>query len=104
MSIISGAFIISGLGFVSTFLGVTSCITLGGSGLGGVTSLGISTFYTALGVYTFYLIGSGMINDSTLLKPDDLTSGFFPPFNNILDEIKSSISYSSTWLDYIEDF
>ena len=49
MSIISGAFIISGLGFVSTFLGVTSCITLGGSGLdgstlaislGGVTSLG----------------------------------------------------------------
>ena len=45
-----------------------------------------------------------MINDSTLLKPDDLTSGFFPPFNNILDEIKSSISYSSTWLDYIEDF
>jgi len=39
-----------------------------------------------------------MIIESTLLKPVDLTSDFFPPFafNNILDEIKSSISYSST--------
>ena len=47
ISIISGAFIISGLSFVSTFIGVTS---LGGSTFLGVTSLGGSALGITLGI------------------------------------------------------